>query len=180
VRAALVLLVLVACREQPSGSPPPPKTTPPSSSFPFPTVEVSLKEPATGPGGLKLELVGPIQESRCPSEVRCVERGRVKLGFRFTLPGGSPGDVTMGFEGGWPSAPPFGPVPPQLQGIAAPSLVELSPDLSVALLRVDPYPRTPEKEPDSAYVATLVVIPPQDVAKLNAFLEGKHPNSWGR
>ena len=97
-----------------------------------------------GPGGLIVEFMGLVEDTRCPSGESCAEPGRAVIRLKLRVPSGPLGEAEMEIAAGQsaPTVKSFG-------------------RYSVALLAVEPEPVAGAAQPDPEnVVATLAVVQP--------------------
>lgn len=107
--------------------------TPPSSNPAATTVVLSLGQASSPVSGTTIKVWAVTEDSRCPSDVRCIQAGRVRVALMAVSPSGS-SQIEM-FPGQTAAAGP----------------------ISVTLERVDPYPISTRKTQDSEYRFTFTL-----------------------
>ena len=155
----LLLLALAGCKpiSLPPGTVPPGTLPPPTPHAP---VEIALDEPfslAYGAGavlqedGLLLVFTAVAEDSRCPSDVTCVQAGSVAVDVRVELSGEQPQTVRLGGQTDGQGAM----TGPGLDETVSPT-VEVG-DYTLELLAVTPYPTQAAPPAPEDYVITLVL-----------------------
>ena len=92
-----------------------------------------------GPGGLIVEFVGVIEDTRCPPGETCAEPGRAVVHVKLRVPSGPLGEAEM-----------------ELAGDQSDPTVRRFGRFSLALIALDPVPAADSEKP----VATLAVVQP--------------------
>jgi hypothetical protein len=147
---ALVTLALIACSSDdggaaapPATAPPPAATAPPPADSPVTSddvLQVTLGEEfrlAVGQsarleqGGVAIEFLGVVEDSRCAKDVQCIQAGRAVLSLRID------GDEVR-LIGGAPNVANAG-------------------GYALEATALDPYPVSTDNPEERQYVATLVV-----------------------
>lgn len=100
--------------------------------------ELSIGQSATVNGrGIRIALQDVPEDSRCPSDVVCIQAGNATLAITVTSPGRKL-DLEINTSG--------------------PSSVVIADDLELTLQGLEPYPRTTDRTTKEDYRARLVVL----------------------